>query len=349
MKINEILSKKRTLSFEIFPPKKESTNINSIYETIDELSSLNPDFISVTYGAMGSTTKNTLEIAKYIKNNEYELECSIIEEYIKVLSQNELLVKNFIDSDAVDDDELVDVIEDEEEDKPKSKKKSKKATAKKLAEKKHSIKITKDTVSIDGEDLKTDKKTVKNHIIRSIKSGVTKTVYHKFLSKVKNNPKKYIEDELFKFLESGNFPIADDGDFYAFKKIESDYKDNHSHSMDNRPGKIVTMSRKDVCEDRHVTCSTGLHFASLEYAKDYSGTRLMIVKVNPKDVVSIPNDYNNQKGRCCRYKVICEISDIDELNTSTKEFLKKIQTIETKSDKILKNDPSAGEVDFIQF
>ena len=70
MKINEILSKKRTLSFEIFPPKKESTNINSIYETIDELSSLNPDFISVTYGAMGSTTKNTLEIAKYIKNNK---------------------------------------------------------------------------------------------------------------------------------------------------------------------------------------------------------------------------------------------------------------------------------------
>ena len=70
MKINEILSKKRTLSFEIFPPKKESTNINSIYETIDELSSLNPDFISVTYGAMGSTTKNTLEKAKYIKNNK---------------------------------------------------------------------------------------------------------------------------------------------------------------------------------------------------------------------------------------------------------------------------------------
>ena len=68
MKIKDILEKKRTLSFEIFPPKKESTNIDSIYKTIDELSSLNPDFISVTYGAMGSTTKNTLEIAKYIKN-----------------------------------------------------------------------------------------------------------------------------------------------------------------------------------------------------------------------------------------------------------------------------------------
>ena len=70
MRIEEILKKKRTLSFEIFPPKKESTNIESIYKTVDELASLKPDFISVTYGAMGSTTKRTLEIAKYIKNND---------------------------------------------------------------------------------------------------------------------------------------------------------------------------------------------------------------------------------------------------------------------------------------
>ena len=70
MKIKNILENKRTLSFEIFPPKKDSTNIESIYKTIDELVSLNPDFISVTYGAMGSTTKRTLEIAKYIKNEK---------------------------------------------------------------------------------------------------------------------------------------------------------------------------------------------------------------------------------------------------------------------------------------
>ena len=70
MRIEDILKKKRTLSFEIFPPKKESTNIESIYKTVDELASLKPDFISVTYGAMGSTTKRTLEIAKYIKNND---------------------------------------------------------------------------------------------------------------------------------------------------------------------------------------------------------------------------------------------------------------------------------------
>lgn len=71
MKIKNLLKNKRTLSFEIFPPKKDSTNIESIYKTIDELSVLKPDFISVTYGAMGSTTKRTLEIATYIKNNSH--------------------------------------------------------------------------------------------------------------------------------------------------------------------------------------------------------------------------------------------------------------------------------------
>jgi len=70
MKIKNLLKNKRTLSFEIFPPKKDSTNIESIYKTIDELSVLKPDFISVTYGAMGSTTKRTLEIATYIKNKK---------------------------------------------------------------------------------------------------------------------------------------------------------------------------------------------------------------------------------------------------------------------------------------
>lgn len=68
MKISEILKKKKTLSFEIFPPKKDSTNIDSIYKTIDELVFLKPDFISVTYGAMGSTTRKTKIIAEYIKN-----------------------------------------------------------------------------------------------------------------------------------------------------------------------------------------------------------------------------------------------------------------------------------------
>lgn len=68
MKISDILKTKKTLSFEVFPPKKESKDIESIYRTIDELALLNPDFISVTYGAAGNNTKNTVDIASYVKN-----------------------------------------------------------------------------------------------------------------------------------------------------------------------------------------------------------------------------------------------------------------------------------------
>ncbi len=68
MKIDEIIRNKKTISFEVFPPKKENAEVSGIYRTIDNLRQLNPDFISVTYGASGSNSKNTAEIASYIKN-----------------------------------------------------------------------------------------------------------------------------------------------------------------------------------------------------------------------------------------------------------------------------------------
>ena len=52
MKIIDLLHKRPTLSFEIFPPKNYDGDISSIYQTIDELSKLKPDFISVTYGGI---------------------------------------------------------------------------------------------------------------------------------------------------------------------------------------------------------------------------------------------------------------------------------------------------------
>ena len=67
MNISELFEKKKAvLSFEIFPPKL-TTSIDVIYDTIDALAPLRPDYISVTYGAGGSTSKTTVEIASIIK------------------------------------------------------------------------------------------------------------------------------------------------------------------------------------------------------------------------------------------------------------------------------------------
>ncbi len=68
MKITDILKNKDfVFSIEVFPPKPD-TDIKVIYDTIEQLKELKPDFISVTYGAGGSTRCRTVEIADKIQN-----------------------------------------------------------------------------------------------------------------------------------------------------------------------------------------------------------------------------------------------------------------------------------------
>lgn len=74
MKIHTIFEEKRpVLSFEIFPPKKD-TELKNIDETLEVLSDLHPDYISVTFGAGGSANQNrTIELARKIKE-KYHIE-----------------------------------------------------------------------------------------------------------------------------------------------------------------------------------------------------------------------------------------------------------------------------------
>ncbi len=65
--IQNLFQKKQTLSFEVFPPKKDG-EFNAAFRVLDALARLSPDFISVTYGAGGSRSKKTVDIASYIQN-----------------------------------------------------------------------------------------------------------------------------------------------------------------------------------------------------------------------------------------------------------------------------------------
>ncbi len=64
---NELKKNDFSVSLEIFPPKKEE-EFAGAFELLDKLALLNPDFISVTYGAGGSRSKKTVEMTSYIKN-----------------------------------------------------------------------------------------------------------------------------------------------------------------------------------------------------------------------------------------------------------------------------------------
>lgn len=70
MKIPELFKNGRTVfSFEVFPPKKDS-DVSVVYNTLEQLGDLHPDFISVTYGAGGSAAgASTTELVRYIKEN----------------------------------------------------------------------------------------------------------------------------------------------------------------------------------------------------------------------------------------------------------------------------------------
>lgn len=137
----------------------------------------------------------------------------------------------------------------------------------------------------------------------------------KFLVNLRLNPSYRAVNELYPFLEKGNLPITEDGYFLAYKRVRSDYRDCYTGKFDNSVGTIVEMSRNEVNEDPNQTCSAGLHFCSRSYLPHYGtdqGNRTVILKINPADVVAIPKDYNDAKGRTCRYEVIGELEHQNE-------------------------------------
>ena len=129
----------------------------------------------------------------------------------------------------------------------------------------------------------------------------------KFLKNLLENPSNRVYEHLYQFLELGKNPITEDGCFLAYKRIKADYTDVHSGTISNRVGSVVSMPRQAVDDNPNNTCSHGLHVCSYEYLKNFTGERLVVCKVNPRDVVSIPTDYNHTKMRVCRYEVIQEI------------------------------------------
>jgi hypothetical protein len=166
-------------------------------------------------------------------------------------------------------------------------------------------------VSIQGETLfwkgKELHTTLAVKMIDMLKEGFPIEPMVHFMDNLYQNPSKRAVDELYGFLEKGNLPITPDGHFLAYKKVRANYLDVHSGTMDNSVGQIVEMERFDVDDNKDNTCSTGLHFCSKDYLNSFGGERTVIVKINPRDVVSIPSDYNATKGRACRYEVVGEL------------------------------------------
>jgi hypothetical protein len=151
-------------------------------------------------------------------------------------------------------------------------------------------------------------------ILDIMREGLDTTGLVKFLENVMENPSYTAVQELYLFLEANQIPITEDGHFLAWKKIRGNWKDIHSNSVDYSIGATPTMKRNEVDPDRDRTCSNGLHCAGWNYLPHFgsgseSTDRIVIVKVNPADVIAVPNDYNNAKMRVCQMEVLREYKD----------------------------------------
>lgn len=156
-----------------------------------------------------------------------------------------------------------------------------------------------------------------------------------FLDRIMKNPSRRAVSELYKFLEHKNMPLTPDGCFLAYKGVQKDYwskhanrltrvvrgKVNESGQLYNAIGEVIEVERNSVCDDASVGCGEGIHAGSLKYASDWAGCdgRLMIVKIDPMDVVSVPTDCDCQKLRTCKYEVVSEQTDRTPLSDTMTE------------------------------
>ena len=160
----------------------------------------------------------------------------------------------------------------------------------------------------------------------------------KFAENLYQNPSNRAREELYRFLEHKNMPITEDGCFLAYKGVQSDFwsktggsitvikgKVNAEGKIFNGVGEEIVVDRGDVDDNCNNTCSKGIHAGSVKYATDFaSDGKIVIVKINPKDCVSVPTDCDGQKLRTCAYTVIGEeyrsLSDVHDINyDKTKE------------------------------
>lgn len=156
--------------------------------------------------------------------------------------------------------------------------------------------------------------------IRSIVAeGLPLSLFGKFWENLQQNPSASSVRELYDFLAYKELPITEDGCFLAYKGVDGAYwsisgntktkvvkgKVDGSGRILNNVGAEIEVRRFDVDDNRNNHCSFGLHVGSLDYAQDFArGGKTVVVKVNPKDVVSVPSDYNCQKCRVSAYKVV---------------------------------------------
>lgn len=137
--------------------------------------------------------------------------------------------------------------------------------------------------------------------------GLPYDILLKFNENLQKNPSFNSRRMLFKFLENNGHPLTEDGCFIAYRSVTEDFKDHHTRTFNNTVGTVVSVPRETVDDNPKNLCSSGLHVAAFSYASTFGSNRKLVeVKVNPANVVCVPDDYEGTKMRVCEFEVVAE-------------------------------------------
>lgn len=256
---------------------------------------MNPPRLSVTYFDDNNKLKqfgaDSIQIEKYVKESEYKTLDSLVNDFIN--DKDNTFTKFLFHFRRKDKDEIQSIVDKVDEE----------------------IDITKVAPTLQNFIIKiTNDINVDDNVVLA---------WTKFARKLQRNVDPYIRSQLFNFLNylidtENSLALTPEGNFIGYKGIQKNYLSSRAGNgfvdgveykntqIPNKPGTIVSMNRHEVQADPDQTCSFGLHVGSYSYAKGFQPL-VVLVEVNPENVVSVPSDYNGQKLRCSEYKVIKEV------------------------------------------
>lgn len=141
----------------------------------------------------------------------------------------------------------------------------------------------------------------------------------KFLENTAANPNEHSREQAYRWLAHHSFAFTDDGHILAYKGVATNGNGGFtsissgkaivngtevSGRIPQKVGDVVEMPRSEVQHDPRVGCHTGLHAGTWNYASGFAKGAVITVKINPRDIVSVPTDCSSEKVRVCRYEVV---------------------------------------------
>jgi len=192
------------------------------------------------------------------------------------------------------------------------------------------------TVVIDEQGVKVDGIQMTGFLVSRVKDLRKKNLPYdhliNFLKRAFLNPKKFVIDELFDWLDRNDMPITDDGYFLAYKRVSEDYTDCHTGTVNNHVGNhlVFPMEKRTDLVDRSCECSSGgYHVCAFDYLSNFGGARTMVVKVDPQFVYSFPR--GGAKIQVWEYDVVAEL-DIDKGDRIPDKIVSETGSIVHESD-----------------